>query len=84
MKITELFESQNITIDDYLKKYIDKLETQYYIKPTDDMFEDVENYSGTAEGYQMLMEALTGRKQLGTHCSFIMIDEMEEGDNNAV
>ncbi|MBQ0089344.1 MAG: hypothetical protein KBT27_08425 [Prevotellaceae bacterium] len=58
MKITELFENQNITIDDYLKKYIDELETQYYLKPTDDMFEPVENYDGMKKGYDMLMEAL--------------------------
>lgn len=58
MKITELFESQNITIDDYLKKYIDELETQYYIKPTDDMFEPVENYDGMSESYEMLMEMI--------------------------
>lgn len=58
MKITELFENQNITIDDYLKKYIDELETQCYLKPTDDMFEPVENYDGMVEGYEMLMEAL--------------------------
>lgn len=82
MKITELFESQNITIDDYLKKYINELATDYYIKPTDDMFEPVENYDGMSKGFEMLIDALTGRKQLGTHYSFVMIDEMEEGDNN--
>ena len=56
MKIKEIGNLAT-TISEYL--HFNGIEdVELYLNPTDECFEDVGNYSGVAEGYEMLMEAL--------------------------
>lgn len=56
MKIKEIG-NPNITIQEYLR--LNGIEdVEVYLNPTDECFEDVRNYDGMTEGYEMLMEAL--------------------------
>lgn len=56
MKIKEIG-NLTTTISEYL--HLNDIEdVELYLNPTDECFEDVGNYVGMVEGYEMLMEAL--------------------------